>query len=46
MVEQNATAALRLAHRAYVMEHGRITLEGSASAVAANDHVRKRYLGL
>ena len=46
MVEQNATAALRLAHRAYVMEHGRITLEGSASEVAANDHVRKAYLGL
>lgn len=46
MVEQNATAALKLAHRAYVMEHGRITLEGSASSVAANDRVRKAYLGL
>jgi branched-chain amino acid transport system ATP-binding protein len=46
MVEQNATAALKLAHRAYVMEHGRITLEGSARSVAANDRVRKAYLGL
>ena len=46
MVEQNATAGLKLAHRAYVMEHGRITLEGSASSVAANDRVRKAYLGL
>jgi branched-chain amino acid transport system ATP-binding protein len=46
MVEQNATAALKLAHRAYVMEHGRITLEGDAASVAADDHVRKAYLGL
>jgi branched-chain amino acid transport system ATP-binding protein len=45
MVEQNAYMALALASRAYVMETGRIVLEGPASALAANDHVKKAYLG-
>jgi branched-chain amino acid transport system ATP-binding protein len=46
MVEQNAKAALQLADRAYVMEHGRLTLEGDARVIASNDHVRRAYLGL
>lgn len=46
MVEQNASAALRLADRAYVMEHGRLTLEGPAKEIADNGHVRRAYLGL
>ena len=46
MVEQNAKAALTIADRAYVMEHGRVVLEGRASDIAANDHVRQAYLGL
>lgn len=46
MVEQNAKAALALAQRAYVLEHGRVVLEGAAADIAANDHVRKAYLGL
>ena len=45
MVEQNAYMALQLASRAYVMETGRITLEGPASDLMQNDHVKKAYLG-
>jgi len=45
MVEQNAYAALRMADRAYVMETGRIVLEGAASDLLADDHVRRAYLG-
>jgi branched-chain amino acid transport system ATP-binding protein len=45
MVEQNAYMALALASRAYVMETGRIVLEGPARALAENEHVRKAYLG-
>lgn len=46
LVEQNANQALKIAHRAYVMETGRITLEDSAENLLANDEVRKAYLGL
>ncbi len=45
MVEQNAYLALRMADRAYVMETGRIVLEGSGPALLADDHVRRAYLG-
>ena len=45
MVEQNAYMALALASRAYVMETGRIVLEGAANALADNEHVKKAYLG-
>jgi len=45
LVEQNARAALRLAHRGYVMEVGRIVLEDSAAALAANPRVQGAYLG-
>src|SRR5207247_4293972 len=45
MVEQNAYMALQLATRAYVMETGRIVLEGPARALAADEHVKKAYLG-
>jgi branched-chain amino acid transport system ATP-binding protein len=45
MVEQNAYAALRMADRAYVMETGRIVLEGAARDLLADDHVRRAYLG-
>jgi len=45
MVEQNAWMALGIATRGYVMETGRITLEGSARELLANDHVRQAYLG-
>ena len=45
LVEQNASMALALADRAYVLEVGRIVLEGPASAVAGNERVRTAYLG-
>jgi branched-chain amino acid transport system ATP-binding protein len=45
MVEQNAYMALRLASRAYVMETGRIALEGPAAALLDDPEVRRAYLG-
>ena len=45
MVEQNAYLALRMADRGYVMETGRIVLEGPAAELLTNDHVRRAYLG-
>jgi branched-chain amino acid transport system ATP-binding protein len=45
MVEQNAFMALQLAGRAYVMETGRITLEGPARDLMHNDRVKHAYLG-
>ncbi len=46
LVEQNALMALDTAHRAYVMETGKITLEGSAAELKTNQRVQKAYLGL
>jgi branched-chain amino acid transport system ATP-binding protein len=46
LVEQNANMALRIAHRGYVMENGRITLTGSAEALLDNEEVKRAYLGL
>ena len=45
LVEQNAQMALSVANRAYVMETGRITMEGDANDLMHNDNVRKAYLG-
>jgi len=45
LVEQNARAALKLAHRGYILEVGNIVLDDSASALLANPEVRKAYLG-
>jgi branched-chain amino acid transport system ATP-binding protein len=45
LVEQNARMALRLAHKAYVLEVGKIVLEGNARELANDDHVKKAYLG-
>lgn len=46
LVEQNANLALKVAHRGYVMETGRITLSDSADRLLANEDVRRAYLGL
>ena len=46
LVEQNALMALDTAHRGYVMETGRITLEGPAAELKTNEAVQKAYLGL
>ena len=45
LVEQNAAMALEVADRAYVLESGLITLEGSGAALAKDDSVRRAYLG-
>lgn len=45
LVEQNATRALSVANRGYVLETGRIILEGNAHELAQNEQVRKAYLG-
>ena len=45
LVEQNAAMALSIASRAYVLETGRIVLEGTASEVLSNPQVRQAYLG-
>lgn len=46
LVEQNAMAALKVADYAYVLETGRIVLEGTGSHLLKNDNVRKAYLGV
>jgi ABC-type branched-subunit amino acid transport system ATPase component len=46
LVEQNAAMALEVAHRAYVLEVGRVALEGPARELARSDEVRARYLGV
>ncbi|MHB2020073.1 MAG: ABC transporter ATP-binding protein [Candidatus Xenobia bacterium] len=46
LVEQNAHMALSIAHRAYVLETGRIVMEGPASQVATDDRVKAAYLGV
>jgi len=46
LVEQNALMALQVAHRAYVLETGRIVLEGTARELRESSRVREAYLGL
>jgi branched-chain amino acid transport system ATP-binding protein len=46
LVEQNTTVALKYAHRAYVMEHGRITMSGDSAELRGSDEIRKAYLGI
>jgi branched-chain amino acid transport system ATP-binding protein len=45
LVEQNVQHALRLAHRAYVLETGRVTLEGPSAALLNDARVRENFLG-
>jgi branched-chain amino acid transport system ATP-binding protein len=45
LIEQNAYAALRISHRAYVVEQGRIGLEGPAAEVLGDENVKHLYLG-
>lgn len=45
LVEQNARAALKIADRAYVLETGKIVLEGSAEELLVDDDVKRAYLG-
>jgi branched-chain amino acid transport system ATP-binding protein len=46
LVEQNANMALQVAEHGYVMENGRIVLEGSAKSLADNSDIREFYLGI
>ncbi|MGL4208160.1 MAG: ABC transporter ATP-binding protein [Candidatus Adiutrix sp.] len=45
LVEQNANLALKVAHRAYILTTGAVTLEGAASDLLADEGVRRAYLG-
>ena len=46
LVEQDITKALACADRGYVIENGRIALQGAAGDLATNEHVKKAYLGI
>lgn len=46
LVEQNVQHSLRLAHRGYVLENGRIVLEVKGVELLGNPHLKKAYLGL
>jgi len=46
LVEQNVLETLRLANMAYILETGKITLQGTGSALLDNPHVKTAYLGL
>jgi branched-chain amino acid transport system ATP-binding protein len=45
LVEQNATAALDISHRAYVLEAGRVAVSGASAELEAHEGVRRSYLG-
>ena len=45
LIEQNANMALKIAHKAYVIETGRITMEGTGKELLASDSVKEAYLG-
>ena len=46
LAEQNATIALKYAQHGYVMENGRIVLDGDAKTIADNEDIKEFYLGL
>jgi len=46
LVEQNVRQTLPMCHRAYVLENGRVVLEGTGQALLANEHVKEAYLGI
>jgi len=46
LVSQEVVQSLRLSHRAYVLENGRVVLEGTGNELSQNEHIRKAYLGM
>ncbi len=46
LIEQNARAALKIAHRGYVIDSGRVTVTGSAAELRADPHVVEAYLSV
>ena len=45
LVEQNAYAALKIAHRGYVLTTGEIAMQGPSAELISNEEIRKAYLG-
>lgn len=45
LIEQNANMALKVAHKAYVMETGKITMEGTGAELLENEEIKEAYLG-
>ena len=45
LIEQNANMALKVAHKAYVIETGTITMEGTGAELLANEEIKQAYLG-
>jgi len=46
LVEQNSRMALKISRYAYVLENGRVALEGASAELLHDDHVRRLYLGV
>jgi branched-chain amino acid transport system ATP-binding protein len=46
LIEQNANLALRHSDRGYILETGRLTIQGTSDQLLKNDHIRKAYLGM
>ena len=46
LVEQNTRQALALSRRGYVLENGRVVLEGTGAELLGNEHVKRAYLGM
>ena len=46
LVDQNLTQALKISYRGYVLENGKIVLEGTSSELLANENTKRAYLGL
>ena len=46
LVSQEVVQSLQLSHRAYVLENGRVVLEGTGNELSQNEHIRKAYLGM
>jgi branched-chain amino acid transport system ATP-binding protein len=46
LIEQNAMLALRQSDRGYVLETGKITLQGASQQLLGDEHIRKAYLGM
>jgi branched-chain amino acid transport system ATP-binding protein len=46
LVEQNVAVSLKISHRAYVLENGRVVMGGTGEELLRDDRVRQAYLGL
>ena len=46
LIEQNVAISLSIAHRAYVLENGKVVLSGQGKELLKNDHIKRAYLGV